>query len=174
MDSSRPKSKTWPPALSLTLFLLAHLLPSATAVTPLITYHDGPLLTGNLNLAVLWYGRFHSGEKKVIRAFIESLTTDRSLSFQPDVYAWWQKVESYATVANKGGSFGKKKKKIHTGGFVQITREVYDENASASKVLVDESIPGLLKEFIGGDVGDDERRRRMSRRERDMPDPSKP
>ncbi|KAL6959683.1 hypothetical protein U1Q18_039835 [Sarracenia purpurea var. burkii] len=85
---------------------------------------------GNLSLAVLWYGRFHSGEKKVIRAFIESLTTDRSLSFQPDVYAWWQKVESYATVANKGGSFGKKKK-IPTGGFVRIAREVYDENASA-------------------------------------------
>ncbi|PSS04555.1 Protein EXORDIUM like [Actinidia chinensis var. chinensis] len=140
MESSLRKIRV---AVSLTaLFFLVHFLPfgSASKSSPILTYQNGPLLTGNVSLAVLWYGRFQPKEKVVVKTFIESLSVDRSVSFQPDVHSWWQKVESIVESANKDSG----------EVIVRIAREVDDEDASVGKVLSNETLPGLLQKATAG------------------------
>lgn len=130
-------------SLSLAACLLVHLFPFGFAYPkdpPAISYHNGPLLTGNVSLALLWYGEFLPVEKTVVRTFIESLGMEKSMSFQSDVHSWWQKVHSYLELAEK------KKSK----GAVRIAREVDDEKASLGRVLGNESLPGLLQKATVG------------------------
>ncbi|GFZ15958.1 hypothetical protein Acr_25g0003670 [Actinidia rufa] len=132
MESSLRKI---PFAVSLTaLFFLVHFLPFgyASKSYPILTYQNGPLLTGNVSLALLWYGRFQPEEKVVVQTFIESMSMGRSVSFQPDVYSRWQKVESIIESAKKDSG----------EVVVRIAREVNDEDASAGKVLSNENLPG--------------------------------
>lgn len=128
-------------SLSLAVFLLLGVV-SAHPKEPFISYHNGPLLTGNVSLAVLWYGEFLPVEKTVVRSFVESLSMEKSLSFQSDVHSWWQKVHSYLELAEK--------KKRSKGVKVRIDREVDDENASLGRVLGNESLPVLLKKATFG------------------------
>ncbi|KAH7835102.1 hypothetical protein Vadar_022897 [Vaccinium darrowii] len=129
-------------SLSLAVFLLLHLFPSGSAShnEPLISYHNGPLLTGNVSLAILWYGEFMPVEKIVVQTFIESLSMRPSKSFQADVHSWWKKVGSYLEVAEK-----KSPKSV-----VQIARQVYDESASLGYDLGSESLPALLHKATVG------------------------
>lgn len=139
MGSSLPNSLL---SLSLAVFLLLHLFPSGSAShnEPLISYHNGPLLTGNVSLAILWYGEFMPVEKIVVQTFIESLSMRPSKSFQADVHSWWKKVGSYLEVAEK-----KSPKSV-----VQIARQVYDESASLGYDLGSESLPALLHKATVG------------------------
>lgn len=129
-------------SLSLAACLLVHLFPfgSAYPKDPTISYHNGPLLTGNVSLALLWYGEFLPVEKTVVRTFIESLGMEKSMSFQSDVHSWWQKVHSYLELAEKKRS----------KGAVRIAREVDDEKASLGRVLGNESLPRLLQKATVG------------------------
>ncbi|KAE9464635.1 hypothetical protein C3L33_03473, partial [Rhododendron williamsianum] len=132
-------------SLSLAACLLVHLFPFGSAYPkdpPAISYHNGPLLTGNVSLALLWYGEFLPVEKTVVRTFIESLGMEKSMSFQSDVHSWWQKVHSYLELAEK------KKSK----GAVRIAREVDDEKASLGRVLGNESLPGKQVYIVVGNL----------------------
>lgn len=131
-------------SLSLAICLLIHLFPFGSAHPKeenlTISYHNGPLLTGNVSLAILWYGEFEAFEKFVVRTFIESLSMKKSISFQADVHSWWQKVHGYLELAEKKSP----------KGTVRIVREVDDENASFGHVLRNDSLPGLLEKATVG------------------------
>ncbi|XP_052181494.1 protein EXORDIUM-like [Diospyros lotus] len=124
-----------PLVFSLCLSLLLIPLASATRLPPSISYHHGLLLAGNLNLSLLWYGRFDPLEKTVVRTFVASLTLDRSLSFTPDVMSWWNKVQTY----------------LPSGATVRIAKETDDESASAGNVLTQKSLPDLLARATAGE-----------------------
>ncbi|KAF5749248.1 phosphate-responsive 1 family protein [Tripterygium wilfordii] len=122
----------------LSLSLNAALLPSLAA----LTYHGGPLLTGNVNLLVIWYGQFGKVQKNAIRAFIKSLNYDGGLNLQPQVSFWWDMVESYQLAAGKkGGSIA-----------VKVVKTVVDANCSASKNLTADNVSSIFKKAVGKDI----------------------
>ncbi|CAK9138421.1 unnamed protein product [Ilex paraguariensis] len=140
MESSLPKSLL---VLSFFLFLFVHLLPLCSAKKSLLTtYHKGPLLTGDVNLSVLWYGQINPIQKSAIKTFIQSLNNDHNVSFEPRVSSWWNIVESYQTVANKSL---KKSPKIT----VKAVKEIDDDKYSIGKVLNDDSLAGLVQKASG-------------------------
>ncbi|KAJ6360437.1 hypothetical protein OIU77_004453 [Salix suchowensis] len=113
-----------------------------TAAAASITYHGGPLLTGNLNLTLIWYGQFGRVHKNVIRAFVESLHYNAGANFQPQVSSWWNVIESYQEVAGKGGS------PIN----INVVKQVADLKYSAGKVVTGEFIQNVLQKVnTGGD-----------------------
>ncbi|KAF9670434.1 hypothetical protein SADUNF_Sadunf13G0068600 [Salix dunnii] len=105
-----------------------------------ITYHGGPLLTGNINLTLIWYGQFGRVHKNVIRAFVESLHYNAGANFQPQVSSWWNVIESYQEVAGKGSS------PIN----VRVVKQVTDLQYSAGKVVTSEFIQNVLQKVNNG------------------------
>ncbi|PIA58620.1 hypothetical protein AQUCO_00500514v1 [Aquilegia coerulea] len=69
-----------------------------------LEYHNGPVLSGKIDLSILWYGRFARGQKQVLRQFIQSLNT--KIGNEPQVSKWWNMVEQYqsATPAEQSDS----------------------------------------------------------------------
>ncbi|CAL5321254.1 hypothetical protein CsSME_00002219 [Camellia sinensis var. sinensis] len=143
MESSLPNTKT---LLALSLIITTLCITSFTTATATdITYHGGPLLSGNVSLTVLWYGQFQPIEKRVIRNFVKSLSLEGvQMYFQPHVSCWWRQVESYIAAAD-----GKKSGQSARVN-MRIVREVDDENASVGKALVSDLLPGLLKKATAG------------------------
>ncbi|XP_058104022.1 protein PHOSPHATE-INDUCED 1-like [Magnolia sinica] len=58
-----------------------------------LSYHNGPLLTGNLSLSILWYGRFSPAQKSILLDFLTSLNTKTPP--KPSVSSWWKTLDSY-------------------------------------------------------------------------------
>uniref|UniRef100_A0A6N2KTU7 N-alpha-acetyltransferase 60 n=1 Tax=Salix viminalis TaxID=40686 RepID=A0A6N2KTU7_SALVM len=138
MTSSLPTG----PLLSLYFLLLFPACLAADKAVASITYHGGPLLTGDLNLTLIWYGQFGRVHKNVIRAFVESLHYNAGANFQPQVSSWWNVIESYQEVAGKGGS------PIN----VRVVKQVADLKYSAGKVVTGEFIQNVLQKVnTGGD-----------------------
>ncbi|CAK7333673.1 unnamed protein product [Dovyalis caffra] len=136
MTSSLPSR---PLVVSLCLLLL--LFPVCLGIdTASITYHGGPLLTGNLNLTLIWYGQFGRVHKNVIRTFVESLHYNAGANLQPQVSSWWNVIESYQEVARKGSS------PIN----VKVVKQVTDPKYSAGKVATSEFIQQVLQKATGG------------------------
>ncbi|XP_073260208.1 protein EXORDIUM-like 4 isoform X2 [Populus alba] len=130
------------PSGSLVLSLYLLLFPVCLATdSASITYHGGPLLTGNLNLTLIWYGQFGRVHKNVIRAFVESLHYNAGANLQPQVSSWWNVVESYQEVAGKGSS------PIN----VKVVKQVTDLKYSAGKAVTSEFIQKVLRKATGGD-----------------------
>ncbi|KAG5233021.1 phosphate-responsive family protein [Salix suchowensis] len=133
------------PNWSSSISLLSPPLPACLAADKAaasITYHGGPLLTGNLNLTLIWYGQFGRVHKNVIRAFVESLHYNAGANFQPQVSSWWNVIESYQEVAGKGGS------PIN----INVVKQVADLKYSAGKVVTGEFIQNVLQKVnTGGD-----------------------
>ncbi|KAK7351191.1 hypothetical protein VNO77_10465 [Canavalia gladiata] len=59
--------------------------------------HKGPLLKGNVEVDVLWYGNFTSNQRSIIIDFIESLSSNPQSQRQqsPSVFSWWQTTARY-------------------------------------------------------------------------------
>ncbi|XP_057972805.1 protein EXORDIUM-like 2 [Malania oleifera] len=143
-SSSLPKR---PLLLSLAFSLLLVLIPSAEAAAPaapaVLTYHNGPLLTGNVNLALVWYGQFGRTQKIVIRHFLKSLNSYGNANLEPRVSGWWRTVESYAAAA--GGGHGRS-----PGIKVKVVRQVSDTGYSVGKIITADFIPQLVQKASGG------------------------
>ncbi|KAJ0883058.1 putative protein EXORDIUM [Helianthus annuus] len=45
-----------------------------------LKYHMGPVLSNNKTVHLIWYGSWSSGEKRIIRAFISSLSASEPLA----------------------------------------------------------------------------------------------
>ncbi|KAF5785711.1 putative protein EXORDIUM [Helianthus annuus] len=58
-----------------------------------LKYHMGPVLSNNITVHLIWYGSWSSGEKRIIRAFINSISASQSPS--PSVAQWWKALETY-------------------------------------------------------------------------------
>ncbi|MBA0806461.1 hypothetical protein Gohar_005912, partial [Gossypium harknessii] len=56
-------------------------------------YHMGPVLTANITIHPIWYGRWQKSQKKIIREFINSISAVDSK--HPSVAGWWKTVQLY-------------------------------------------------------------------------------
>ncbi|GAV78879.1 Phi_1 domain-containing protein, partial [Cephalotus follicularis] len=126
-------------ALSLAFLLL---LPLSSAVDnpPALTYHGGPLLTGNVSLGLIWYGRVGRVQKNVIRSFIKALNANNGANLQPQVSTWWHMVESYQTAASM---------RNHGIG-VKVVTQVTDVTYSAGKILTKDFFRPLIQKATNG------------------------
>ncbi|XP_010247385.1 PREDICTED: protein EXORDIUM-like 2 [Nelumbo nucifera] len=111
---------------------------------PVLTHHNGPLLKGNLSLAILWYGNFGRSHKSVIRKFIRSLNNDGT-GLQPRVSTWWRMVESY-----QGAVLAGRRRASPPPIRVRVAKQTSDKTYSSGNILTQDIIPGLVKQATGG------------------------
>ncbi|XP_073010259.1 protein PHOSPHATE-INDUCED 1-like [Typha latifolia] len=70
----------------------------------LLTYHNGPVLRGDIPISILWYGRFTPTQKSIISDFLLSLTSTTPKAANPSVYQWWSTIdELYLSKTKKNG-----------------------------------------------------------------------
>ncbi|XP_057442545.1 protein EXORDIUM-like [Lotus japonicus] len=90
--------------LIFTLFLTFSLLQLSSArrltesETQLLKFqhHKGPLLTGQISVNLIWYGKFKPSQRAIIADFITSLSSSpKSTTSQPSVDTWWKTTEKY-------------------------------------------------------------------------------
>eukprot|EP00249_Psilotum_nudum_P019295 c27183_g2_i3 orf=666-1703(-) len=55
-------------------------------------YHMGPVLTSNIRVYIIWYGRWRSMQKRIIRNFLFSISR---VTRRPSVAEWWKTVQLY-------------------------------------------------------------------------------
>ncbi|KAM3688402.1 hypothetical protein ACB094_10G148600 [Castanea mollissima] len=77
------------------LFLFSFAKPIQTQPSLLFRYHNGHLLTGNVSIDIIWYGKFKSYQRAIITDFVISLTSSTPTIAQPNVAAWWNITEKY-------------------------------------------------------------------------------
>ncbi|KAJ6730337.1 PHOSPHATE-RESPONSIVE 1 FAMILY PROTEIN [Salix viminalis] len=61
----------------------------------LFRYHNGPLLTGNISINLIWYGKFKPSQRAIVTDFIASLVSSKPTSAQFSVAKWWKGTEKY-------------------------------------------------------------------------------
>lgn len=133
-----------PPTSFTILLALALLVPIATAFgregrprTPSLTYKKGDLLTGNIDVAILWYGNVTKVQKNKIVSFLWSINAKRAA--QPSVASWWKVVESYQTFAGKP----------HSPIRVNLVKQKSDLGYSQGRVLLKEMVTALIPGLTG-------------------------
>lgn len=104
-----------------------------------ITYHNGPILSGEIKLSILWYGKLNEQQKSHLRVFISSLNNDKNVSFEPRVTDWWRMVESYQLLADK-------KLKVAPKITVSLTNEIDDPTRTHFR---DEDLKDAVKKVTG-------------------------
>ncbi|KAM4087065.1 hypothetical protein ACJW30_10G148500 [Castanea mollissima] len=77
------------------LFLYSFAKPIQTQQSLLFQYHNGHLLTGNISIDIIWYGKFASYQRAIITDFILSLSSSTPTKAQPNVATWWNITEKY-------------------------------------------------------------------------------
>lgn len=67
---------------------------SAALVTSSVDmrYHNGPVLTSNIRVYLIWYGTWLPSQKSILKDFLLSIS---SLSPSPSVQSWWSTVGLY-------------------------------------------------------------------------------
>ncbi|KAG5030385.1 hypothetical protein AAZX31_06G003800 [Glycine max] len=133
------------PGQLLLLCLILSVVPIAVSAgndaAPL-TNHGGRLLTGKLNVGILWYGPIPKAQKKAILSFFRSLnmnTPAPDAAKQPQVSSWWNIVESYGAASGNNNNIP-----------VKVVNQVFDPNYSYGKVLIKDFIKPLLPKATGG------------------------
>lgn len=116
----------------------------------IIKYHNGRLLTGDINLSVLWYGDV---APEAFTTFVQSLKDDGSATFDPKVAKWWKMVESYQAVATGGGGKGSHHQPPPSPDInVKVVNTVNDMNFSVGHNFekLNETIPALVEKATNG------------------------
>ncbi|PON49523.1 Phosphate-induced protein [Trema orientale] len=142
MASSRPL----PLVLSLLLLLISQLSVGHgfQSPPPKLAYHGGPLLTGNIDVSILYYGRIGRVQKSVIRTFLKSLNSVSAYGgAKPTVSTWWSMVESYQSFA---GRHVRRSPKIR----VRVASVVTDTSYSVGKVMTVDFIKLLVEKATAG------------------------
>ncbi|KAH0658356.1 hypothetical protein KY289_027104 [Solanum tuberosum] len=100
-----------------------------------LKYHMGPVLTANITIYPIWYGRWGKSQKRIIREFINSISAVDSKP--PSVSGWWKTVQRYTdqTGANISGN-------------VRIGAEKNDRFYSHGKSLTRLSIQSVIKSAV--------------------------
>ncbi|CAD6339782.1 unnamed protein product [Miscanthus lutarioriparius] len=86
----------------------------------LLTYHNGAVLSGDIPVSILWYGRFTPAQKAVVSDFLLSLSSaapqgpsSSSSSPAPSVAQWWSSInqlylsKAEAAVSKNGAHGGR-------------------------------------------------------------------
>ncbi|KAJ4951907.1 hypothetical protein NE237_028739 [Protea cynaroides] len=58
-----------------------------------LKYHMGPVLTNNITIHTIWYGRWQRSQKRIIRGFLNSFSDVHAK--HPSVAGWWKTVRLY-------------------------------------------------------------------------------
>lgn len=103
-------------------------------------YHNGPLLSGEISINLIWYGKFKPSERAIIADFVSSLSSSPSSSNpttnqQPSVSTWWKATEKYYHLI--------KSKKSSPHLILSMGAQILDENYSLGKSLKDQHIKQL-------------------------------
>ncbi|CAD6339780.1 unnamed protein product [Miscanthus lutarioriparius] len=116
----------------------------------LLRYHDGAVLSGDIPVSVLWYGRFTPAQKAIVTDFLHSLSAPRRgappSSPAPSVSQWWGTIDRLylskadAAAVGKSGAYGGGKKSITR---VVLAGQVSDEGCSLGKSLKLAQLPAL-------------------------------
>ncbi|PAN24865.1 hypothetical protein PAHAL_4G257700 [Panicum hallii] len=113
----------------------------------LLTYHNGAVLSGDIPVSILWYGRFTPAQKAVVSDFLLSLSAPPrgapSSSPSPSVAQWWSSINrlylSKAAAVSKNGANGAGARNAR----VVLAGQVSDEACSLGKNLKMSQLPAL-------------------------------
>ena len=94
----------------------------------LFQYHNGPLLTGQFSINLIWYGNFNPSQRAIISDFVTSLSSSPAQS-QPSVATWWKTTKKYYKKPNSLS--------------LSIGNQILDENYSLGKSLTQKQIVQL-------------------------------
>ncbi|KAL6861272.1 hypothetical protein ACP4OV_016972 [Aristida adscensionis] len=115
------------------------------AAADLLRYHKGAVLSGDIPVSILWYGRFTPAQKAVVLDFLLSLSAAPAESPAPSVSQWWGTIDrmylSKAPAAHptgKSGAAGAAK-----NARVVLDVQVSDEACSLGKSLKLSQLPAL-------------------------------
>uniref|UniRef100_A0A2P2QNB5 Protein EXORDIUM-like 2 n=1 Tax=Rhizophora mucronata TaxID=61149 RepID=A0A2P2QNB5_RHIMU len=122
--------------LAASLLVLSSLLNPALATTrklaalvqeqpPVLKYHNGPLLKGNITVNLVWYGGFSPAQRSIIVDFLHSLNSGKNPN--PSVSSWWGTTARY-----RGGPCT-----------IVVGDQILDENCSLGKSLKTPQIVAL-------------------------------
>uniref|UniRef100_A0A0D3GEB8 Uncharacterized protein n=1 Tax=Oryza barthii TaxID=65489 RepID=A0A0D3GEB8_9ORYZ len=64
-----------------------------------LTYHNGAVLSGDIPVSILWYGRFTPAQKAVVTDFVLSLAAPLQAAPAPSVSQWWGTMAERVTKA---------------------------------------------------------------------------
>ncbi|XP_020107990.1 protein EXORDIUM-like [Ananas comosus] len=96
-----------------------------------ITYHRGALLTGNISVNFIWYGKFTASQRAILTDFVSSLSSSSSSKTEPSVATWWRTTEKY---------YARSKARIPT---LTPGAQILDESYSVGKTLTDADLAKL-------------------------------
>ncbi|CAI9302997.1 unnamed protein product [Lactuca saligna] len=95
--------------------------------SPLMQYHNGALLTGDISVNLIWYGNFKPSQKAIITDFITSLSsTSLKSQIQPSVATWWKTTDKYYSKTKKPS--------------LRLGKQVSDPDCSLGKSLTDTNL----------------------------------
>ncbi|ESQ38879.1 hypothetical protein EUTSA_v10001826mg [Eutrema salsugineum] len=98
-------------------------------------YHKGALLTGDVSINLIWYGKFKPSQRAIVTDFVTSLSSSsrRSATAQnPSVATWWKTVEKYYHKTTTRGHLA-----------LSLGEQILDESYSMGKSLTERNIKAL-------------------------------
>lgn len=105
---------------------------------PKLIKQTGTMLSGNIDIAIMWYGPVAVSQKMRIVGFLRSISGVPQ-GPEPTVGGWWRMVEGYLGQAN-----------LLLGPIrVNVVGEVDDVAASLGKVIVKDFVKNLLPVTLG-------------------------
>nr|CAB3467512.1 unnamed protein product [Digitaria exilis] len=108
----------------------------------MLRYHDGAVLSGDIPVSILWYGRFTPAQKAIVTDFLLSLSAAPQASPNPSVAKWWSNInrlylsKPVAVRKNGGGAAARSSRVVLAG-------QVSDEGFSLGKSLKMSHLPTL-------------------------------
>lgn len=116
------------------------------APTMQLIYHKGPLLSSDIDIHVVWYGKFSPIQRSIIGDFLQSLGEEEEealLRNQPSVQQWWKTIDMYRENAssNMNSAVSRKNKKNTK---LVLGNQILDESYSLGKWLKRTHIEALV------------------------------
>ena len=112
----------------------------------MLRYHDGAVLSGDVPVSVLWYGRFTPAQKAVVTDFLLSLSPAPRgpAPPAPSVAQWWGTINRlYLSKAAPVGKNGARGGAAAGNARVVLAGQVSDEACSLGKSLKLSQLPAL-------------------------------
>uniref|UniRef100_A0A0D3GEB9 Uncharacterized protein n=1 Tax=Oryza barthii TaxID=65489 RepID=A0A0D3GEB9_9ORYZ len=104
------------------------------AAGDVLSYHGGAVLSGDIPVSIVWYGKFAPSQKDIVVDFVQSLTSTSSSSQRaatPSAAQWWSTLATvYLSNATTGGGG-----KPAAATRVVLSGQVSDEEYSLGKTL---------------------------------------
>ncbi|KAL6633517.1 hypothetical protein ACP70R_026188 [Stipagrostis hirtigluma subsp. patula] len=93
-----------------------------------LTYHQGSVLSGDIPVSILWYGKFTPAQKSIVSDFLLSLTAAPNAA-KPSVGQWWGTIDQLYLSNSIAAANGA------TATRVLLDQQVSDEACSLGKSL---------------------------------------